>query len=82
MFQYPHLLTHRKVLNLDNCCNVWTFLDEPNDYRGINPDGEDCLILMYLSNVLNDVHCTLKSEGYVCEKESKSVKKTGPIRYQ
>ena len=44
------------------------FLDEPNDN---NPGGEDCLTLMYRRNELNDIHCTFKSKGYVCEKDSK-----------
>jgi len=52
--------------------NVCVFLDEPNNRPSVSDySGEDCLTLMYGPNELNDVHCTWKSKGYVCEKDSK-----------
>ena len=59
------------VLNIDHYCDICAFLDEPNNSLDISPSGEDCLALVYLYNVLNDAHCTFKSLGYVCEKDSK-----------
>jgi len=63
------------VLNCiyENCCNVCAFLDEPNNDRYTGSAGEDCLTLWYRRNELNDIHCTFKSKGYVCEKDSKLV---------
>jgi len=59
------------ICNRCDVCDVCPFLDEPNNNKIIGPSGEDCLSLMYGLNRLNDMHCSFKLQGYVCETDGK-----------
>jgi len=51
---------------------VFLAIDQPDDWKGTAPTGEDCLVLHVVDLIgkLNDVDYTFTADGYICEQHS------------